>query len=80
MLDVQEERDGDLVEAGRAYLAPGGRHLEVVRTEGLARLRVTGDPPENSCRPAVDVLFRSAAKVYGGGGATRSAAWWPSAR
>lgn len=67
VMDVQEARDGDLVEAGRAYLAPGGRHLEVVRTNGVARLRVTDDPPENSCRPAVDVLFRSAAQVYGGG-------------
>ena len=67
VMDVQEAQDGDLVEAGRAYLAPGGRHLEVVRTEGLARLRITDDPPENSCRPAADVLFRSAAKVYGGG-------------
>ena len=67
VMDVQEARDGDLIEAGRAYLAPGGRHLEVVRTNGLARLRVTDDPPENSCRPAVDVLFRSAAQVYGGG-------------
>lgn len=67
VMDVCEAQDGDLVQPGRAYLAPGGRHLEVVRVEGVARLRVTDDPPENSCRPAADVLFRSAAKVYGGG-------------
>lgn len=67
VMDVQEAQDGDIVEAGRAYLAPGGRHLEVVRTDNVTRLRITDDPPENSCRPAADVLFRSAAKVYGGG-------------
>ena len=67
VMDVQEAQDGDFVEAGRAYLAPGGRHMEVVRAEGVTRLRITDDPPENSCRPAADVLFRSAASVYGGG-------------
>ncbi len=67
VMDVQEVQDGDLAEPGRAYLAPGGRHMEVVRTEGVTRLRITDDPPENSCRPSADVLFRSAAKVYGGG-------------
>ena len=67
VMDVQEARDGDIVEPGRAFLAPGGRHMEVVRMEGIARLRITDDPPENSCRPAADVLFRSATKVYGNG-------------
>ena len=67
VMDVVEAQDGDMVEPGRAYLAPGGRHMEVVRTETGTRLRITDDPPENSCRPAADVLFRSAAKVYGGG-------------
>jgi two-component system, chemotaxis family, protein-glutamate methylesterase/glutaminase len=67
VMDVDEARDGDLVVPGRAYLAPCGRHLEVMRLEGEARLRVTDEAPENSCRPSVDVLFRSAAKVYGGG-------------
>lgn len=67
VMDVVEAQDGDVVEPGRAYLAPGGRHMEVVRTETGTRLRITDDPPENSCRPAADVLFRSAAKVYGGG-------------
>lgn len=67
VMDVVEAQDGDVVEPGRAYLAPGGRHMEIVRTESGTRLRITDDPPENSCRPAADVLFRSAAKVYGGG-------------
>ena len=67
VMDVLEGQDGDTVEPGRAYLAPGGRHMEVVRLDGVTRLRITDEPPENSCRPAADVLFRSAAKVYGGG-------------
>lgn len=67
VMDVQEAQDGDLVVPGCAYLAPGGRHMEVIRTEAEARLRITDDAPENSCRPAADVLFRSAAGVYGGG-------------
>lgn len=67
VMDVQEAQDGDLVEPGRAYLAPGGRHMEVVRAEAVARLRITNHAPENSCRPSADVLFRSAAGIYGGG-------------
>lgn len=67
VMDVQEAQDGDVVEPGRAYLAPGGRHMEVVRSEGITRLRITDEVPENSCRPSADVLFRSAAQVYGGG-------------
>lgn len=67
VMDVQEAQDGDRVEPGRAYLAPGGRHLEVVREDGVVRLRITDEAPENSCRPSADVLFRSAAKIYGGG-------------
>lgn len=67
VMDVLEGQDGDVVEPGRAYLAPGGRHMEVVRLDGVTRLRITDEPPENSCRPSADVLFRSATKVYGGG-------------
>jgi two-component system chemotaxis response regulator CheB len=63
-LRCQEAADGDLMLPGHAYLAPGGRHLAVTRdTAGrfIARLRDT--VPENSCRPAADVLFRSAVET-----------------
>jgi len=63
-----EGADGQLVEAGHAYLAPGGRHMEVARSGASLRLLLHDGPAENSCRPAVDVLFRSAAAVYGGAG------------
>jgi two-component system chemotaxis response regulator CheB len=57
---------GQLVEPGHAYVAPGGKHL-TVRQAGLVKILHThDDPPENSCRPAADVLFRSAVQVYGG--------------
>jgi two-component system, chemotaxis family, protein-glutamate methylesterase/glutaminase len=51
---------------GTVYIAPGDFHLEVQRrgTEVITKLN-TG-PPENFCRPAVDPLFRSVAKTYGG--------------
>ena len=64
-MPVCEAEDGQPVVAGHAYVAAGGRHLEV-RQEGLHTvLRLHDGPMENSCRPAVDVLFRSVAKVYG---------------
>lgn len=60
-LDVAEAVDGETLTAGRVYVAPGGRHLAVRRGrtgEWLARL--DDGPEENYCRPAVDVLFRTA--------------------
>jgi two-component system chemotaxis response regulator CheB len=57
---------GQVLERGHAYIAPGGRHMEVMRPGLRAILRLQDGPPENSCRPAVDVLFRSVAAHYGG--------------
>lgn len=54
-----------LLRPGEIWVAPGGRHMEVERTADGVRLRLHDAPPENSCRPAVDVLFRSVAKAYG---------------
>lgn len=66
-LEVVEARHEDVARAGVVYIAPGGRHLTVQRRLGVTRTMVTDDPPENSCRPSVDVLFRSAAASYGNG-------------
>jgi two-component system chemotaxis response regulator CheB len=66
-LDVVEGEEGMRIEPGGVYIAPGDFHLEVQRKPGGAgRLHLTKAPPENSCRPAVDVLFRSVAASYGG--------------
>ena len=64
---VSEAVDGQQVRAGHVYLAPGGRHLAVVQEDGRVRVVLGDGPPENFCRPAADVLFRSAAEAYGGG-------------
>ncbi|MDX6202503.1 MAG: two-component system, chemotaxis family, protein-glutamate methylesterase/glutaminase [Frankiales bacterium] len=62
---VREARDGDLVEPGTVLIAPGDFHLSL-RREGLTVRAVTHqEGPENWVRPAVDVLFRSVAEVYG---------------
>jgi two-component system chemotaxis response regulator CheB len=64
-VSVTEATDGEVVVPGRVYVAPGGRHLSIRRARGIVRMVLTDDPPENSCRPAADVLFRTAAAVYG---------------
>jgi two-component system chemotaxis response regulator CheB len=63
-LSVSEAAEGDLVQRGRVLIAPGGSHLEL-RTKGATIVAHLSDaPPENFCRPAVDVLFRSVSGIY----------------
>jgi two-component system chemotaxis response regulator CheB len=64
-LPCHEAEAGQLIESGHVYLAPGGRHLELAREANKLVARLHDGPPENSCRPAVDVLFRSAATLMG---------------
>ncbi len=60
-----EGREGEEIQAGHIYIAPGGHHM-LVEKKGPARIiRVTTDPPENFCRPAVDPMFRAVATAYG---------------
>ena len=61
-----EARDGDVLEPGRAYLAPGDRHLLVEGTPGALRARLSDGPQENFCRPSVDPMLRTATQVCGG--------------
>jgi len=65
-LNVVEASDGMTVTPGTVYIAPGDYHLEVFQSSKGVRTKLQQGPPENSCRPAVDVLFRSVAAVYGG--------------
>jgi two-component system chemotaxis response regulator CheB len=62
---VQEGASGCVPQPGMAWIAPGDHHMMVVRDGTQIRLLVHQDPPENSCRPAVDVLLRSVAQTYG---------------
>ncbi len=66
-LSVTEAKAGDLVEPGKVFIAPGDYHMTVVRDGVRTRIALNQDQPENSCRPAVDVMFRSIAKLYGPG-------------
>jgi two-component system chemotaxis response regulator CheB len=66
-LPVKEAAEGDEVENGHIYIAPGDQHMTIAREGTSVRIRLNQNTPENSCRPSVDVLFRSAAKVYGHG-------------
>jgi len=60
-----EGSDGEPVEAGRIYVAPGGRHMLVERGPHGPVVRLSDAPPVNFCRPAVDPLFEAVAAIYG---------------
>jgi two-component system chemotaxis response regulator CheB len=62
---VVEAEEGMTLQAGTVYIAPGDRHL-VFQRRGVATVtQLSSAPPENSCRPAVDVMFRSVSALYG---------------
>lgn len=66
-LRVMEAVDGRLIEPGTVYVAPGDRHLRVLRIGETRRLRVVDDAPVQGCRPSADVLFSSASDAWGKG-------------
>lgn len=72
-LQVCEASEGDRIHPGKVYLAPGGRHMVVRKRPAQGSepetliVGINENPPENSCRPSVDVLFRSMAAHYEGG-------------
>jgi two-component system chemotaxis response regulator CheB len=66
-LVAREARCGERLAAGQVWLAPGGQHLVLERRGPDVFLGTNQAPAENSCRPSVDVLFRSAVQAYGGG-------------
>jgi len=64
---AHEAVDGEIVKAGRIYLAPGGRHMRVVRHGAETAIALDDGPPVNFCKPAVDPLFTSAIDVWQAG-------------
>jgi two-component system chemotaxis response regulator CheB len=65
-LEVREAREGDVMRAGSALLAQAGRHLTFRRrTDGEVVAHLASKPFDTPHRPSVDVLFQSAAEVYG---------------
>ena len=65
LLRVGEAEPGRILEPGRVWIAPGDYHLRVTRKGSAAIMNLNQELPENSCRPAVDVLFRSVAEAFG---------------
>jgi two-component system chemotaxis response regulator CheB len=65
-LPCAEARQGERLQSGRIYLAPGNRHLLVEGTQEAPQVRLSDAPAENFCRPSVDPMLRSAAATCGG--------------
>ena len=63
---AHEAVDGEIVKAGQIYLAPGGRHMRVVRHGAEVMIALDDGPAVNFCKPAVDPLFTSATEVWQG--------------
>jgi two-component system, chemotaxis family, protein-glutamate methylesterase/glutaminase len=63
---VHEASDNQLALPNNLYIAPGGRQMKVIATPQGTVIRLTDDPPIQSCRPSVDYLFDSLANTYGG--------------
>jgi two-component system chemotaxis response regulator CheB len=64
-LTVVEAGEGMELVAGTAYIAPGDKHLILHRRGAGTVTQLSSAAPENSCRPAVDVMFRSVAALFG---------------
>lgn len=67
-LEVKEAENGDILKPNTALIAPGGKQMKIVAGgDGTSRIvKITDDPPENSCKPSADYLFRSVASHYVG--------------
>lgn len=65
-LRVKEAQDEDLLIPNTIFIAPGGKQMKIEQREnGVKTIRICDDPPENSCKPSVDYLFRSVAELFG---------------
>jgi two-component system chemotaxis response regulator CheB len=62
---AREPRDGEPLTPGTVFIAPGGRHMGLMSVAGQPVVRLDDGPPVNFCRPAVDVLFRDSASIFG---------------
>lgn len=63
-LRVEEAAEGSTIEPGKVLIAPGNFHMRISKTAAKPVIALDQGPPENSCRPAVDVLFRSAEEAF----------------
>ncbi len=67
-MTVKEAEEGEKLVSGTAYIAPGGKQMKIAASAGGKDhlLRITDDPPENNCKPAVDYMFRSVVSHFPG--------------
>ena len=65
MVCITEAREGDVLHPGQVLIAPGNFHMTVEHRGNQHIVKLNQDPKENYCRPSVDVLFRSVAKLFG---------------
>ena len=64
-LTVTEAQQGERLEDGHVYIAPGNYHITVTRSGSTGRVQINQEPPRNGHRPSADVLFASVAEHYG---------------
>jgi two-component system chemotaxis response regulator CheB len=65
-IECIEGSEGLLLEPGRIYLASGGSHMVLKKSGQRVTIGLNDGPPENFCKPSVDVMLRSAVEAYGG--------------
>lgn len=65
-LKCAEGRDGETIQRGRIYIAPGGYHMRVERSQEGREIRLTQDPPVNFCRPSADPMIESLIDAFDG--------------
>lgn len=64
-LFCKEAEDGDLIEKRKVYIAPGGKHMIAEMRHTQKYIKIIDSPPENFCKPSVDIMLRSLALLYG---------------
>jgi len=65
-VSVKEAEDGEPIEAGSVYIAPGGRHMLVKKYGGRGRIVITDEPRDALYKPSVNVMMTSVANEFGG--------------
>jgi two-component system chemotaxis response regulator CheB len=64
-IKISEAAHGMVLEPGHAYIAPGDHHMRLAKHGSTVSIALDQGPQENSCRPAVDVLFRAVQETFG---------------
>ncbi len=63
---VQEAQHNDIITQNNIYIAPGGKHLVLNKSNSDVICKITDAPPENGCKPSVDIMFRSGISAFNG--------------